>query len=389
MHKKMIVAEIVIDDITASITEINKVYALEHLPVGTWRGENLIDRASLNSWWIGRSIPASRSGIREALEVMNVPFTQSLLVKCYGLSLSDQYWINPIDAPLDWDKINFFDNSFSDDVGNALFSSLPMNEDIDLMSPDNTSDGWLKKKWKIIDNKRCLIKGGSNPAQQEPLNEVLATNIMNRLNISNVSYSLLWIDELPYSVCEDFITRDTELVSAWSIMNIVEKGKNISLYQHFIECCDTLGIPNVTESIDNMLTVDYIIANEDRHLNNFGAIRNVDTLEWEGMAPIFDCGTSMWYNKFTKAINAGGILPSRPFKNKHNEQIKLVSSFDNINIESLDGIVGEFADILSTSSYSDALRNEKLCTALQMRIDLLSEHIMENTQNNCSGIVME
>lgn len=53
----------------------------------------------------------------------------------------------------------FFENTFSDDVGNILFDQTASGNPVSLMSPDNTSDGWLKKKWKIIDDKRCLIKG--------------------------------------------------------------------------------------------------------------------------------------------------------------------------------------------------------------------------------------
>lgn len=85
-----------------------------------------------------------------------------------------------------------------------------------LMSPDNTSDGWLKKKWTIIGGKRCLIKGGSNPYQQEPLNGVLASKLMGRLGgaVSFIPYRLLWEGGMPYSVCDDFITSDTELVTA-------------------------------------------------------------------------------------------------------------------------------------------------------------------------------
>ncbi|MDR2163733.1 MAG: hypothetical protein LBO70_07340 [Clostridiales Family XIII bacterium] len=37
----------------------------------------------------------------------------------------------------------------------------PKDEAFYLMSPDNTSDVWLRKKRKIIDGRRCLIKGGS------------------------------------------------------------------------------------------------------------------------------------------------------------------------------------------------------------------------------------
>jgi hypothetical protein len=56
-------------------------------------------------------------------------------------------------------------------------------------------------------------------------------------------------------------------------------SRNVSAYQHFIDCCHTLGIPGARDSIDKMLAVDFIIANEDRHFNNFGAVRNADTLE--------------------------------------------------------------------------------------------------------------
>ncbi len=40
------------------------------------------------------------------------------------------------------------ENTFSDDVGNILFGQKISNNPVSLMSPDNTSDGWLKKKWK-------------------------------------------------------------------------------------------------------------------------------------------------------------------------------------------------------------------------------------------------
>jgi len=63
----------------------------------------------------------------------------------------------------------------------SLVKASPGRE-LDLLSPCNTSDGWLRKKWKIIDGKRCLLKSGSNPFQQEPLNEVLATSLHQRLN---------------------------------------------------------------------------------------------------------------------------------------------------------------------------------------------------------------
>jgi hypothetical protein len=158
MHKRIPIAELYIDDQSAAITEVGKVFAPEHLPVGISFIDGEVDRYALNKWWNSRSIPASRSGLREALDTLKVGYAQQLLTKCYGLSLSDQYWVCPVDNGLSWEMVNFFDNDFSDDVGNALFGQQQKNGKANLMSPDNTSDGWLRKKWKIQNNRRVLIK---------------------------------------------------------------------------------------------------------------------------------------------------------------------------------------------------------------------------------------
>ena len=46
---------------------------------------------------------------------------------------------------------------------------------------------------------------------------------MECLKISHVEYSLIQEGDYPYSLCEDFITAETELVSVWSIMQTKKK----------------------------------------------------------------------------------------------------------------------------------------------------------------------
>ena len=335
MHRRVEVAKLELDDETGIIRKIESVMSAEHVPVGVPVKNGIIDRGELNKWWTDRSIPASRSGVREALETLNLNDTKILLVRCFGLSLSDQYWICPEGAELIWEKINFFDNSFSDDMGDVLFGKPKKNEDFDFSSPDNTSDGYLKKRWKIINGKRCLVKGGSNLERQQPFNEVIASKIMDRLNINHVSYNIIWEDGEPYSVCEDFVTRDTELVSAWRIMQTQKKDNSTSVYQHFVNCCKSLGAADVVPALDRMLVLDYLISNEDRHLNNFGLLRNAETLEWIGFAPIYDSGSSLGYNSLLSQIYTEKNIASKPFKRRHDEQIKLVTSFDWIDFSKL------------------------------------------------------
>ncbi len=385
MHKDNPVAALEIDEASGVISAIGEVYAEEHIPLGITVKRGRIERSELNDWWKGRAIPASRSGIKTVLEDLQIATTQRLLEKCLGLSLSDQYWICPQSRNLKWSEINFFENNFSDDMGNILFGKVSLgemilNDEISLMSPDNTSDGWLKKKWKIINGKRCLIKGGSGAIQQEPYNEVIASKIMERLDIPHVRYSLIMEEEYPYSICEDFITPQTELISAWYVMQTEKKPNHISVYQHYVNCCEKLGIPKIKESLDQMMVVDYLIANEDRHQNNFGVIRDVKKLNFIGSAPLFDSGTSLWFDKPTPMIGRTAKLQCKPFKNTHEEQIKLVSSFEWLDISKLNGIEEEFRELVRASIFIDNIRCDAICKAMKERVNSLKK-VIDNSGN--------
>ena len=376
MHREKEVAEIELDEFS-NITRIYEVYSQEHFPVGTV-GKQGVDKRTLANWWSKRSRPASRSGLRETLNALNMSVPQELLVKCYGLSLSDQYWVSPKDNPLSWKEINFFNNDFSEDVGNLLFGYGEVSDSMSLVSPDNTSDGQLMKKWKISEGNRVLIKGSSNPYQQEALCEVIASKIAERLGIDHVEYSIIWENDKPFSVCNDFINSETELISAYYVMKTMKKSNNISEYEFYIQCTENLGVKDVRSNTEKMLVLDFLIANEDRHFNNFGLIRNAVTLEWIGVAPIFDCGTSLWDDTQESLIKPlSPTLPSKPFKKFHSEQIKLVKDFSWIDIKSLENIREEISEILLESPYISNERMKNLCDAIEKRIYLLKE-IIEN-----------
>ncbi len=374
MHKQIKVAEVELYKDTAFIQRIGKVFAPEHLPVGVPVKRGVADRAALNEWWTDRSIPASRPGVREALEVLGVSSTKTLLVRGCGLSLSDQYWILPVESNLTWEKLSFFKNGFSDDIGNALFGLEKKTGPIDFISPDSTTDGFLIKRWKTIDGKRCLIKGGSNPFRQQPLNEVIATEIMNRLGIPCVPYSVVWDGGAPYSICEDFVDENTELVPAWRIIKTRKQSNSTSIYSHFVNCSEALGIMDAVAFLDRMIVLDYIITNEDRHLNNFGALRNAETLEWIGMAPIYDSGSSLGYDKSVPLMMNAREVVCKPFKKHHEEQLKLVSNFDWIGFAKLGDVPDMIVNVLSDENardYMDENRIRAIAELTRKRIEHL------------------
>lgn len=383
MHKRIAVAEMSIDDATGYMTEVSVIYEPKHIPIGISVEKGIVNLKEFNDWWTKRSIPASRWGIGDLLEALDIASTKMLLIRCCGLSLSDQYWIYPEGTSLTWDEINFFENAFSDDIGDVIFGSKEKGKAFNLSSPDNTTDGNLKKRWKIIDGKRCLVKGGTNPFRQQPFNEVIAAGIMECLGIPHIPYTVMWHQGSPYSVCEDFITGDTELIPAWRIMQIQKQDNSTSRYQHFINCCDALGIQDVIPYLDRMIVLDYIIANEDRHLNNFGVIRDAETLEWIGMAPIYDSGSSLGYDKLANQIRSGKDVTCKPFKKHHEEQLKLVSSFEWIDFEKLSDVGELIAETFATgdaADYMDEARVSAIVDTVRKRIRQVEEFAMNHTQ---------
>jgi len=366
MHKNIPVVDMEIDDEVGAIAKLLTTHDIRHLPLGIAVFKTGIDRKMLNDWWIGRSIPASRDGIREALETLEICNTALLLSKCYGLSLSDQYWVCPKGSGLQWKDINFFHNDFSKDIGEILFGHEPADPaNVSLMSPDNTSDGWLRKKWLIADGKRILMKGGSDPYQQEPFNEVIASAIMGRLGIRHIPYTLRFERNKPYSLCENFITPETELIPAWRVEKVLKQDNKDSHLAHLLRCCGSLGISGVADALNKMLTLDYIIFNQDRHYNNFGFIRNADTLEWIGFAPVFDSGTSLWHKK----NRIGDIEDAKcaPFRNSHDKQIELVSDLSWFDVSTLEGLPDEVMKIFRDSAEVDEHRAKSIANIIMKR----------------------
>lgn len=388
MHKNIVVADIEIDEVIGGITNIYDVFAPNHLPIGVYskqNGKDVVDRYALNQWFADRCIPKHRMDIEEALEVLKFSARQ-LVIESWGLSLSDHYWLRLCDNELSntalYENVNFFDNDFSEDVGDILLGLKEETDDINYWSPDNTTNGNLKKCWRIIDGKRCLLKSGSNPLQQQPFNEVIASRIMDRLGIDHIPYSVTWINDEPYSVCEDFVTKDTELISAWRVMHLRPKANHENEYLYYVNICQELGI-DIVPALDRMIVLDYIIANEDRHFNNFGLLRDANTLEWQGAAPIFDSGTSLWYNRNTAQITRNN-LTCKPFKKTHGEQLKLVSSLEWFEASKLDGIEDEILEVFSddkAAQYIDTERAKTIAAEVRNRIETVESMTMSRTQS--------
>ena len=132
---------------------------------------------------------------------------------------------------------------------------------------------------------------------------------------------------------------------------------------------EKLKIPALREALENMLVLDYLIVNKDRHAGNFGVIRNVETLSYTSLAPVYDNGTSIWYDVPDALI--GQTVIAQPFASSHEEQIKLVQNLQRFNFSALEGVAGEVDALLQKNIYLSQERRSKICQALSERIEVL------------------
>lgn len=127
---------------------------------------------------------------------------------------------------------------------------------------------------------------------QEPFNEAIASAIMESQGIDHVGYEMVWVDGDPCCMCEDFIDGNTELITAHCVDRTRKKPNDSTLYDHYVGCCREHGL-DIIPALDRMIVTDYIMMNVDRHLSNFGIVRDARSLEWLGAAPVYDTGTSL------------------------------------------------------------------------------------------------
>ena len=387
--KEVLLAEY--DTATSVFSKIYEVYDINYAPYilkSFYKEDEINDtpfRTNLSEWFRGRGIPSWRDRLDLLLHRLNINAPSELLDKAFGLSLSDQYWLKPYNTKINYDDINFFDNDF--DYSEFLEASLSKNSktimsENSLKTPNNTTDGMLKKAWIIDGGTRYLLKGGYKNELLQPFNEVLASEICKRLGFNHVSYSLDTYKDTVVSKCPCFITKDTELITCFQIRNDMKRNDNIKDYEEYIKVLEEHGISDARIKMENMYIIDYLIMNEDRHLNNFGIIRDVNTLKLLDVAPIFDNGQSLniaYYDNEEMHISGEGRLfyEVKPF----DEIIKVVKDIKRIDLSKLDGIVEWFDELLhkyqNLTGFSDT-RINRLCILLNRQINKLKE-LQENS----------
>ena len=354
------------------VCEVEKIYNENLIPIHL---KGNLSKTNLEKWLYSRMIPESRplyNSINKYLKTNAKMTILSMVMFNHALSLSDQYWLCAEGIQAEWKDINFFENDFSYDMGNFLFTPERFECQLNWRSPDFTTNGICQKSWRSTNDKRYLIKAPIEKKGQEAINEAAISSYLSLVNfpyLQPAKNTLTKIKGRLCSVSENFLSEHTELVTAYAVYRYEPKPDGITPYSHLRMMCKKLNIPNACEFIDAMLLFDNVIANKDRHMGNFGFLRDTKTLEFLGPAPLYDNGSSLWFDEILLKPGAGVMDElAKPFGKLHKDNLKDIKN--DALLRKLN--IGEFRKILEETAKQgkfDRKQMEYVCENVESRYE--------------------
>ena len=378
MHQNDIVVSLEIDEESGDVLNMGKDRRAELMPLGTERSKK-----AFQNWWNRRSVPETRRGLTEALRILQISTASSLMVRNLALSLTDAYWIMPADQKVSWEQVNLFDHAFDDVIGSFQFSGRGKDLSLQgegMFSPGSSLQGELVKKWTVgEDGRRYLIKGNYGRSCQQSLNEVLATEL-HRLQgkMPYVSYQLKEISTSAGKtygcICPAFTGKKVEFIPAIDVNSEGKKPNDLSEFEYFIRQCQKFGLKDtdMRSFLEYQILADFLITNTDRHFNNFGVLRDADTLEFIGPAPIFDSGNAMfWDCPRLEDVDLDDISVSS-FRKKEHLLLRYVSDKKILDLSRLPGR-GFLEELYGKDETISEKRLGKMLELFQKKVEMLAE----------------
>lgn len=330
MHKNDKCGTILFDENIGRITE----YHDDRNGLSPFLGN--CDIKKIQKWWEMRAVPASRATMQQVINNANCLNTEVYLAKNLGLSMTDTYWIKPSGIDLSFDNVKFA-NLAAYSHGKIPYHNATSYD------PNASLGGQMEKYWDLMHKTPILVKESYKYYGQQSINEVFASIIHDRQHsgVDFVKYTAEMTEDRGVQCkCQAFTSENIELLSAYEIVESRKIQNSQALYDEYINICVENGIDSeqIQEFMDYQTMTDFLITNTDEHLLNFGVLRDPNTMNLIGPAPIFDSGNSMFYSDGRKTpYTRAGILDI-PITSFYKREEKLLGKVKNKNVVDLNSI---------------------------------------------------
>ena len=234
-------------------------------------------------WLETRAIDSHRANSRLLKKALRLTDKDdvSTVIHVNAATITDNYWIRPLGSELEYSDVKFSDDYFSNLALKGGYDSFNKAANSKRSkTPELTNTGSFEKCWKLRDGKWYMYKKANH---NEMFSELFAYRLGEKLGFNMAKYERGegYIKTLDFT---DSASINFEPASTFMGDNedYIEVVKSLS------DICP-LAIPDYIR----LVFLDTIIANPDRHTNNFGLLRDVVTGTFTGLAPNYDNNMSL------------------------------------------------------------------------------------------------
>lgn len=250
------------------------------------------DFKNINQWIESRAKFSCARDVKQFFESIGIKDSRDFIDITHCVSLHDTFWIKPRNSNLKWANVSPYRNSYSKVVSTyALDGIIVQGNNKNYFSPVMSTEGSFPHTWKFNgENDIIFIKAGSKytlggvNSGMEPFSEYFASQVAKYLGFKHVDYKIrkhIRGDKRVDIVteCKCYNTEKYGSISAYHL--------GLNSYEKVLEFSKKLG-DDAYKTCTDMLFLDCILLNTDRHFGNIEFIVNNDTLCIVGIAPIFD-----------------------------------------------------------------------------------------------------
>lgn len=239
---------------------------------------------AITSFFRNRCLSIKRENAKKILNALNISQRDDdetiikIMVMCKGLSVTDDYWLtNNKDEP--WESVNLRQNPLHEVLAQiALHGNTPPTITGKLHTPELTGQGAYAKAWRREKDGLFLYKASTSSGMESEV-EVECSRILDYTNVPHLQYTLAEEDGKRVSICKSMCDDEKGIVSAEDVFAWCNrKGKD---FDTFVKELDA-------ENFYKTIIVDYLIANPDRHGQNWGFYMDNHTGKLIGLHPLFD-----------------------------------------------------------------------------------------------------
>ena len=294
--------------------------------VARWQGgslevmnENLLplylkNTGNVEKWLETRAIDCHRANSRLLKKALRLSEKDdiSTVLTVNGATITDNFWIKPIDSDLTYQDVKFDNDYFANLALTGNYDSFNrVANSRTSKTPELTNIGSFEKCWKLKKGEWWMLKKASH---NEMFSELFIYKLGSELGFKMAEY------ERGNGVIKTKDFTDNATVNFEPAFSILGDDEDYTKSAEMLKMICPDAVPDYVR----MLFLDTVCANPDRHTFNFGILRDADTGEILGLAPNFDNNMALISRGYPKNITRKNDLLIKLFNElmEHDNNLK-------------------------------------------------------------------